>query len=142
MSATIESKQVLGISNDRFYQFSTLLGSFVILMVSVVMMVTGVFNEWVFLGLISGLACITASFWQYIGAHGDMKDERMLRVSTYAITQSWFTSLMFIGYTVLFVVYVHWTFNVVQAVGYVFFIMVITMLAWLAYNHRKGDVEA
>jgi uncharacterized membrane protein len=124
-----------------FYKISMLMGSAVIIIDSLVMLWWGNFDDAIFVGLLLGLFSLTASFWQYIGASKETRDERMLRVSTYAITLSWFCTVMIIGYAAILAFYLHVGYNGVQAMGFALFVSIVSMLAWLAYYSTKGDLE-
>jgi cadmium resistance protein CadD (predicted permease) len=124
-----------------FYKISMLLGSAALVLDSLVMMWTGEFDDAIFVGLLLGLVCLTGSFWQYIGASKEARDERMLRVSTYAITLSWFCTVMIIGYAAIIAYYTHVQYSGVQAMGFALFTSIMSMLGWLAYYSTKGDLE-
>lgn len=123
-----------------YYKITMLLGSAAIIVDSLTMMWAGVFDDLIFVGLLLGLTSLTLSFWQYIGASKESRDERMLRVSTYAITLSWFCTVMIIGYAAIIAHYTHVEYNGVQALGFAMFAGMVTMLGWLAYYATKGDL--
>jgi hypothetical protein len=126
--------------NASLYKLSMLLGSMTIIIDALVMMWTATFDDLIFVGLLLGLVCLTSSFWQYIGASPETRDERMLRVSTYAITLSWFCTVMIIGYAAIIAHYTHVSYNGVQAMGFAMFVGIASMLGWLAYYSTKGDL--
>ncbi len=123
-----------------YYKITMLLGSAAIIIDGLNMMWTATFDDLIFAGLLLGLVSLTISFWQYIGASKESRDERMLRVSTYAITLSWFCTVMIIGYAAILAHYMHVQYNGVQALGFGLFVCMVTMLGWLAYYATKGDL--
>jgi cadmium resistance protein CadD (predicted permease) len=137
------NKKEITVKNDTttYYKLSMLLGSAALVIDALVMMWTGEFDDGIFVGLLLGLVCLTMSFWQYIGASKETRDERMLRVSTYAITLSWFCTVMIIGYAAILAYYMHVNYNGVQALGFAMFMGIVTMLGWLAYYSTRGDLE-
>jgi uncharacterized membrane protein len=123
-----------------YYKITMLMGSAAIVVDSLAMMWAGVFDDLIFVGLLLGLVSLTMSFWQYIGASKESRDERMLRVSTYAITLSWFCTVSIVGFGAILAHYTHTQYNGVQALGFALFTSMVTMLAWLAYYATKGDL--
>jgi hypothetical protein len=137
----MEKKIRVKANAPELYRLSMLLGSAALIIDSLVMMWTGTFDDYIFVGLLLGLVCMTLSFWQYIGASPEARDERMLRVSTYAITLSWFCTVMVIGYATILAYYTHVQYNGVQAMGFALLVGVMTMLVWLTYYNNKGDLD-
>jgi hypothetical protein len=136
-----KSKSKNTMDSAWLYRFSMLLGSLAIIVDALAMVWTGVFDDLVFTGLLLGLLALTASFWQYIGASKEARDERMLRVSTYAITLSWFCTVTVVGYAAILAHFMHVQYNGVQALGFALLVAVATMLGWLGYYATKGDLD-
>jgi uncharacterized membrane protein len=127
--------------NTLYYKYSTIIGAVVILIDALVMMWEGSIDDAVFTGMILGLMCMIMSFFSYIGATPDVRDERMLRISTYAITLSWFCTIMVLGFAAIIAYQMKIEYNGVQAMGFALFVGIATMLGWLAYYSTKGDLD-
>lgn len=129
------------LDNTLYYKYSTIIGAVVILIDALVMMWEGSIDDAVFTGMILGLMCMIMSFFSYIGATPDVRDERMLRISTYAITLSWFCTIMVLGFAAIIAYQMKIEYNGVQAMGFALFVGIATMLGWLAYYSTKGDLD-
>jgi uncharacterized membrane protein len=127
--------------NTLYYKYSTIIGAVVILIDALVMMWEGSIDDAVFTGMILGLMCMIMSFFSYIGATPDVRDERMLRISTYAITLSWFCTIIVLGFAAIIAYQMKIEYNGVQAMGFALFVGIATMLGWLAYYSTKGDLD-
>lgn len=132
-----------GATRDRSwsYKISLLLGSATLLLDALVLVWWGEFDGKIFIGLLLGLACVANSFWQYIGATKELRDERMLRVSTYATTLAWFCTVIILICAAIVAYYLPVEYNGAQAMGFALFVCITSMLAWLAYYSTKGDLE-
>ena len=124
----------------RNYKISLLVGSIALIIEGLIMMWKGDIDFPVFLGLLFGLISMTVSFWHYIGASKETRDERMLRVGTYAITLAWFSTIMIIDFAAIIAHYTHIQYNGVQAMGFALSVGIASMLAWLGYYSTKGDL--
>jgi hypothetical protein len=138
----METKETATKQQDSiwYYKYSTIIGAIVIIIDALLMMWEGSIDDAIFTGMIMGLMCITMSFFSYIGAHPVDRDERMLRVSTYAITLSWFCTMMILGFAAIIAYQMEIGYNGVQAVGFALFVGIVTMLGWLGYYSTKGDL--
>ena len=72
---------------------------------------------------------------------GPVKDERTVRIGSYGLSYSWFTTLIIV--TLLFWVdyFEMMQFSVNQVLGLLLFVMVLTAKGFQWYLFRKGDVE-
>jgi hypothetical protein len=126
--------------NVTYYKYSTVIGAVVIIISALLMMWEGGIDDAIFVCMILGLMSMMMSFFSYIGAHPQDRDERMLRISTYAITPSWFCTMMIIGFASIIAYQMKIEYNGVQALGFALFVGIATMLGWLAYYSTKGDL--
>jgi uncharacterized membrane protein len=124
----------------RNYKISLLVGSIALIIEGLIMMWKGDIDFPVFLGLLFGLISMAVSFWHYIGASKKTRDERMLRVGTYATTLAWFSTIMIIDFAAIIAHYTHIQYNGVQAMGFALSVGIASMLAWLGYYSTKGDL--
>jgi uncharacterized membrane protein len=138
----METKENVTKQNDNvwYYKYSTVIGAILILICALVMIWEGGIDDAVFAGMILGLMCMTMSFFSYIGAHPVDRDERMLRISTYAITLSWFCTMMTLGFAAIIAYQMEIGYNGVQAMGFALFVGIVTMLGWLGYYSTRGDL--
>ncbi|HTY90936.1 MAG TPA: hypothetical protein VMC84_07130 [Methanocella sp.] len=141
MEGNNQTKKAENTNTAWLYKLSMFLGAAALIIDSLVMVWTGTFDDYIFVGLLLGLMCMILSFWQYIGASPETRDERMLRVSTYAITLSWFCTVMAIGFAAILAYNMHVQYNGVQAMGFALLVGLATMLGWLAYYNNKGDLD-
>jgi drug/metabolite transporter (DMT)-like permease len=125
----------------RNYKISLLVGSIALIIEGLIMMWKGDIDFPVFLGLLFGLISMTISFWHYIGASKETRDERMLRVGTYATTLAWFCTIIIIDFAAIIAHYAHIQYNGVQAMGFALSVGIASMMGWLAYYSTKGDLD-
>ncbi len=137
-----KSRTILKMRPETFHKTTTLAGSVLLLVASAGMMWAGTLSDPIRLTLMIGLCCMATSFWSYIGLAKETRDERVCKVSTYAITQSWFLSLILIGWAaVIFTQYLKIQFNGIQGIGFALFVIMLMMLGELLYYHARGDIE-
>jgi hypothetical protein len=96
--------------------------------------------------LFLALAAISVNLWPYIGMQKPLKDERAARAGAKAGLAAWYVSLLA---TVAMAVVLAWlpeSFDVhltlVQGLGIVAAIMVVSMVGLYEYMVRKSDTEA
>jgi uncharacterized membrane protein len=123
-----------------YYKYSTLIGAIVIIICALLMMWAGRIDDSIFALMILGLMSTMMSFFGYIGANSDVRDERTLRISTYAITLSWFCTVMVLGFASIIAYQMEIEYNGIQAIGFALFVGLATMMGWLAYYSTKGDL--
>jgi len=122
------------------YKFSLFIGSIALVIEGLIMMWSDKIDFPMVLGMVFGLLALTVSFWHYIGASKDMRDERMLRVGTYATTLAWYSTMMIIVAAAIIANYAHIQYSGVQAIGFALSVGIACMLAWLAFYSTRGDV--
>jgi hypothetical protein len=123
------------------YRISLLLGSMTLLLDAVVMMWWGELGFNLFMGLLVGLFCLAISFWHFIGAAKGSRDERTLRVGTFATTLAWFSSVAIMVCGMITAYYLQIEYNGAQAMGFGLFTSVLSMLVWLIYYSTKSDID-
>ncbi len=90
---------------------------------------------------ILGVALIIYALYQYMNCRGK-PDERVQRVITYSMANSWLTVLFFVAAYVLmdmFGLLPHYT--VMRTLCMTLFMMLLFFGVWYLYFQRKGDVE-
>jgi hypothetical protein len=122
------------------YKISLLAASVALILVGLDLMKTSELEFQIVIGLIVGLFGLAVSFWHYIGASKEMRDERMLRIGTYATTLAWFCTMMVIACAIIIANYINFQYSGMQAMGFALSIGIGSMLAWLAYYSTKDDL--
>lgn len=125
----------------RNYKVSLFIGSIALVMEGLIIMWSEKIDFPIVVGLVFGLLSLTVSFWHYIGASKDMRDERMLRVGTYATTLAWYSTMIIIVCAAIIANYTHIQYSGLQAMGFALSVGIACMLAWLAFYSMKGDVD-
>ncbi len=123
------------------YKVSLFIGSIALVMEGLIMMWSEKIDFPIVVGLVFGLISLTVSFWHYIGASKDMRDERMLRVGTYATTLAWYSTMIIIVCAAIIANYAHIQYSGVQAMGFALSLGIACMLTWLAFYSTRGDVD-
>ena len=92
--------------------------------------------------LLFGLALFTGGLFEFLGLSKPMKDERIAKIGTRAMTYSWYIVLVFIGFmAMVFGMGGGDKISMPQAVGSVLMVMVVSTLAFNWYLGREGDLE-
>lgn len=125
----------------RNYKISLFVGSIAIVVMGLDIIWNNKLDLPIFIGLVFGLIGLTISFWHYIGASKETRDERMLRVGTYATTLAWFCTMIIIGCATIIANYTGIQYSGVQAMGFALSVGIGCMLVWLAYYSTKSDVD-
>jgi hypothetical protein len=92
--------------------------------------------------VLMGLSLFGGGLFEFLGLRQPLKDERVARIGTRAITYSWYTVLVVVGFIAL--VYGMgggYKIGMPQAVGSVLIVMVVSTFAFNWYLGREGDVE-
>lgn len=69
------------------------------------------------------------------------KDERLRKIGTMAATWSWYATISFIGFLLVFSSWSGREYNAAEAFGVTIFVMAITNIISSAYLSYKGDIE-
>lgn len=123
------------------YKVSLFIGSIALVIEGLIMMWSNKIDFPIVLGLVFGLLALTISFWHYIGASKDMRDERMLRVGTYATTLAWYSTTMIIVCAAIIANYMNIQCSSIQAMGFAISVGIASMLAWLIFYSARGDIN-
>jgi|AGTN01.2.fsa_nt_gi hypothetical protein len=122
------------------YKVSLFIGSIALVIEGLIIMWSNKIDFPIVLGLVFGLLALTISFWHYIGASKEMRDERMLRVGTYATTLAWYSAMIILVCAAIIANYAHIQYSGVQAIGFAISVGIASMLAWLAFYSTRGDL--
>ncbi len=125
---------------------SLLIGSLCLVVAGISLIVLDEFAVTTYSALFVGIACLTNSYWQFIGVRDPLRDERARRIGTRAATYSWFVTLFVtcVGAALLNFTsgYTGFWPSGYQAIGAVIIMLVLTMLCFnLYYEYVRGDVE-
>ena len=89
---------------------------------------------------IVGVALITYALYQYMNCRG-CPDERMMKIITYSMANSWLTTLVFAITHILMELFgLLPRYTVMRTLCMTLFMMLLFFGAWYLYFQRKGDV--
>jgi hypothetical protein len=92
------------------------------------------------LAVIFCVVIFTANFFGFLGMEKGSKDERAMKIGTYAATYSWYITLVAMCFLFIWdVAFMHM--SVARFFGIVLLVMVISMMVINVYKGYKGDVE-
>jgi arginine exporter protein ArgO len=92
-------------------------------------------------GVLLGVVLMLSSFFDFIGASPDARDERARKIGTLAATWSWYVTIAFTGMLLVFSYWNHREFETAHLLSTIVFIMIASMLVVNTYFNLKGDVE-
>jgi hypothetical protein len=134
-------RTVSGAGNIRWTTASFWLGTLLLIITSAVIYLTQSINDITAVAVLLGIMLTVSSFFAYIGASPDARDERARKIGTLAATWSWYVTISF---TAMVLVFSYWNgreFSTAQLLSTVVFIMSASMLVVNTYFSLKGDVE-
>jgi hypothetical protein len=118
------------------------LGGALLLAGGTLMLMNNTLDNVLWVLLLFGLALFTGGLFEFLGLSKPMKDERIAKIGTRAMTYSWYIVLVFIGFmAMVFGMGGGDKISMPQAVGSVLMVMVVSTLAINWYLGREGDVE-
>ena len=118
------------------------LGGALLLAGGTLMLMNNTLDNVLWVLLLFGLALFTGGLFEFLGLSKPMKDERIAKIGTRAMTYSWYIVLVFIGFmAMVFGMGGGDKISMPQAVGSVLMVMVVSTLALNWYLGREGDVE-
>ena len=92
--------------------------------------------------LVAGVIGIITGFSKYLGyREGPRTDERTRKLSAFATTHSWFITFVLVNILFLLNYFSRLAITVSQALGLIFFVMLVTMVGMNTYFKRKGYAE-
>jgi hypothetical protein len=125
----------------RWTRASFWLGSLLLIItVAIIYLMQGI-NDITAVGVLLGVMLMLSSFFDFIGASPDARDERARKIGTLAATWSWYITLSFTGMLLVFSYWNGREFATAHLLSTIVFIMIASMLAVNTYFNLKGDVE-
>jgi hypothetical protein len=129
------------------YNRTMLIGAFELLMLAAILFIrsNANFPDYDAIALVAAIGLITfgGNLFFFLGMQKPVMDERTRKIGTAAMTYSWYVTL--IAICVLVMLHFASPFRLMLDAGQIFgmllFVMVVSMLAFIAYFNRKGDVE-
>lgn len=129
------------------YNRTMWIGVFELLMLAAILVMrsSANFPEYDAIALVAAIGLITfgGNLFYFLGMQKPVMDERTRKIGTAAMTYSWYVTL--VAVLVLVMIYYASPFQVRLDAGQIFgtllFVMVASMLAFIAYFNQKGDVE-
>lgn len=121
---------------------SMLLGGALLVACGVLMILNDNLDDILWLEIMMGVGLFGTGLFEYLGLRAPLKDERVARIGTLAMTYSWYSVLI----VVIFIALVYGMggghkIGMQQAVGSILIVMVISTFGFNWYVGRKGDVE-
>jgi hypothetical protein len=129
------------------YNLTILIGIFELLMLAAILIIrsNANFPEYDAIALVAAIGLITfgGNLFFFLGMRKPVMDERTRKIGTAAMTYSWYATL--IAICVLVMLYYASPFRLMLDAGQIFgtllLVMVVSMVAFIAYFNLKGDVE-
>lgn len=92
--------------------------------------------------LVAGVTSLITGFSKYLGYRESPRtDERTRKLSAFAATYSWFITFVLVNILFLLDYFGRLTITVSQTLGFIFFVMLVTMFCINVYFKRKGYAE-
>jgi NADH:ubiquinone oxidoreductase subunit 6 (subunit J) len=127
--------------NLRWTRASFWLGSLLLIITVAIIYVGHEINDITAVGVLLGVVLMLSSFFDFIGASRDARDERARKIGTLAATWSWYITMSFTG---MLLAFSHWNnreFTTDHLLSIIVFIMIASLLVVNTYFNLKGDVE-
>jgi|AGTN01.2.fsa_nt_gi hypothetical protein len=131
----------MNVGNLKWTKASFWLGSLLLIATVAIIYVGQEINDVTAIGALLGTTLMLSSFFDYIGASRDARDERARRIGTLAATWSWYITLAFTGMLLAFSYWNQREFTTAHLLSTIVFIMIASMLVVNTYFNLKGDVE-
>jgi hypothetical protein len=93
------------------------------------------------LAILFCMVMFTANFFGFLGMEKPSKDERAMKIGTYAATYSWFITLVAMCFLVIWNIAFSMNMSVARFFGITLLVMMTSMMVINAYKEHKGDVE-
>lgn len=130
------------IDNAKARMINMYLGGALLVVGGTLMLMNNTLDNLLWVEVLIGLALFTGGLFEFVGLSKPMKDERIAKIGTRAMTYSWYIVLVFIGFmAMVFGMGGGYKISMSQAVGSVLIVMVVSTLALNWYLGREGDVE-
>jgi hypothetical protein len=127
--------------NLRWTRASFWLGSLLLIVTVAIIYVGQEINDITAVGVLLGVLLMLSSFFDFIGASQDARDERARRIGTMAATWSWYVTIAFTGMVLVFSYWNGREFTTTQLLSTIVFIMAASMVVAYTILNLKGDVE-
>jgi hypothetical protein len=116
-------------------------GGLLLIAASAAIYVTRSINDISAVAVLLGTVLMLSSFFNYIGASKEARDERARKIGTLAATWSWYITISFTGMVLVFSYWNGREFSTAQLLSTIVFIMAASMMATNVILSRRGDVE-
>lgn len=126
--------------NYDLHKVSMWIASASLLICGLVMIIWKTIDDTIALVVFLSIIILSSNYFQSIGMDKP-KDERLRKIGTMAATWSWYTTLSFVGFLLVFSSWGGREYNAAEAFGVTIFVMVLTMVVSSAYLNYKGDAE-
>ncbi|OPY33113.1 MAG: hypothetical protein A4E32_00786 [Methanomassiliicoccales archaeon PtaU1.Bin124] len=126
----------------RARTISMLLGGILLVACGVLMIFIENLDEILWLEIMLGVGLFGTGLFEYLGLRQPLKDERVARIGTLAMTYSWYTVLILvISIALVFGMGGGYKISMPQAIGAILIVMVVSTFGFNWYVGREGDVE-
>ncbi len=133
-------KKSISSSSYDLHKLSMWIASAALLICGLVLIIWKTIDDTIALIIFLSIIILSSNYFQSIGMDKP-KDERLRKIGTMAATWSWYTTLSFVGFLLVFSSWGGREYNAAEAFGVTIFVMVLTMLVSSAYFNYKGDAE-
>lgn len=127
-------------NNYDLHKISMCIASAALLICGLVLIIWKTIDDTIALIIFLSIIILSSNYFQSIGMDKP-KDERLRKIGTMAATWSWYTTLSFVGFLLVFSSWGGREYNAAEAFGVTIFVMVLTMVLSSAYLSYKGDIE-
>lgn len=127
-------------NNYDLHKVSMWIASAALLICGLVLIIWKTIDDTIALVVFLSIIILSSNYFQSIGMDKP-KDERLRKIGTMAATWSWYTTLSFVGFLLVFSSWGGREYNAAEAFGVTIFVMVLTMVVSSAYLNYKGDAE-
>lgn len=123
------------------YKISMWLTSAALIISGIVLIIWKTIDDTIAIVVLLSIIILSTNFFQSIGMEKPAKDERIRKIGTAAATYSWYGTLSFISFLLVFSYWGGREYNAAEAFGVTILTMVSTMVVANAILSRKGDIE-
>ncbi len=123
------------------YKLSMWLASAALIVSGLVLVIWKTMDNTIAIVIFLSIVILSTNFFQSIGMEKPTKDERLRKIGTVAATYSWYATLSFISFLLVFSYWGGREYNAAEAFGLTILVMVSTMHVANIILNRRGDIE-
>jgi hypothetical protein len=107
----------------------------------IVLIIWKTIDDTIAIVVLLSIVVLSSNFFQSIGMEKPTKDERIRKIGTAAATYSWYATLSFVSFLLVFSYWGGREYNAAEAFGVTILTMISTMVVANVILSRKGDIE-